>query len=539
MDEAVAICSVKRFLADRELSQKKPRVGETGRQKRPERIAVIGAGPAGLTAAHYLNGAGFPVTIFEAHHEAGGMLRLGINAFRLPRAILDAEIRAIAESGVEIRTGTTVQSLQGLLDEGFRAVLLCTGAHRDLRLGIPGDDAEGVLGAVEMLRSLHSAQMSALPGHVAVIGGGNSAFDAARAAIRLGAESVTIYYRRERGDMPASLSEISEAEEEGVRIEFRCAPVHVAVTGGKVTGLTLTRMKMGKTDKSGRRRPEPIAGSEFSVPADRVIVAIGQQPHLPGLQDHVKTDSAGRVCVDKKFSASHPGVFAAGDAVTGPDTVVGSMSQGRQAAARVSAWLKGARISAGGNSETHSVGEYLDISKDEPKTARALMPRRGAARRRRDFAEVETGFSAGQAVAEARRCLQCASCCECRACESVCRDIGAIDHARAPRRLSFVSPAVIVASEDEFARRDILAQQGVYRVGEFKSATDIVNVLMAGSASAGQAMADCLSLRQPGIPAEPRELPDDREPRLGVFVCTCNGTLASSDALERIRNMAA
>jgi NADPH-dependent glutamate synthase beta subunit-like oxidoreductase/NAD-dependent dihydropyrimidine dehydrogenase PreA subunit len=538
LDEAVAICSVKRFLADRELSEKKPRFAETGKAKKTERVAVIGAGPAGLTAAHYLNGAGFPVTIFEAHHEAGGMLRLGINAFRLPRAILDVEIQAVVESGVEIRTGTTVRSLQDLFDEGFQAVLVCTGAHRDLRLGIPGDDAEGVLGAVAMLRSLHAGKMSALPGHVAVIGGGNSAFDAARAAIRLGAGSVTIYYRRERGDMPASLSEIREAEEEGVRIEFRCAPVRIAVAGGKVSGLTLARMKMGKTDKSGRRRPEPIVGSEFSVPADRIIVAIGQQSHLSGLQDHVKTDAAGRVSVDKKFSASRPGVFAAGDVVTGPDTVVGSMAQGRQAAARVAAWLKGARISADGNAETHSVGEYLDVSTDEPKRMRAQMPRREAAERRRDFAEVETGFSAGQAVAEAQRCLQCSSCCECRVCESVCKDIGAIDHARAPRRLSFVSPAVIVASEGEIARRDILAQQGVYRVGEFKSATDIVNVLMAGSASAGQAMADCLSLRHPGIPAEPREIPDDREPRLGVFICTCNGTLASSGALERIRNMA-
>ncbi|HET6488860.1 MAG TPA: FAD-dependent oxidoreductase [Syntrophales bacterium] len=539
VDEAVAICSVKRFLADRDLSQRKPRFDETGREKRPERIAVIGAGPAGLTAAHYLNRAGFPVTIFEAHHEAGGMLRLGINAFRLPRAILDAEIRAIVDSGVEIRTGTTVKSLQDLFGEGFRAVLICTGAHRDLRLGIPGDDAEGVLGAVEMLRSLHTGKMSALQGDVAVIGGGNSAFDAARAAVRLGADSVTVYYRRERGDMPASLSEIREAEQEGIRIEFRCAPVNISVKGGKATGLTLIRMKMGKPDKSGRRRPEPIAGSEYSVPADRVIAAIGQQPHLSGLQDHVKTDSAGRVNVDKKFSSSRPGVFAAGDVVTGPDTVVGSMAQGRQAASRVSAWLRGARISPDGNAETHSVGEYLDAPKDQPKLVRARMPLREAARRRRDFGEVEKGFSAEQAVAEANRCLQCSSCCECRACESVCRDIGAIDHARASRRVSFVSPAVIVASEDEFARRDMLGQKGIYRVGEFKSATDIVNVLMAGSASAGQAMADCLSLRHPGIPAEPRELPDDREPRIGVFVCTCNGTLASSGALDRIRDLAA
>lgn len=538
VDEAVAICSVKRFLADRELPGKRPRFDETGKDRRSERIAVIGAGPAGLTAAHFLNRAGFAVTVFEAHHEAGGMLRLGINAFRLPRAVLDDEVRAIADSGIEIRTGMAIENLQGLFDEGFRAILVCTGAHRDLRLGIPGDDAEGVLGAVAMLRSLHTGKLASLGRHVAVIGGGNSAFDAARAAVRLGAESVTVYYRRERGDMPASLSEIREAEEEGVRIEFRCAPVRIDVRNGKAAGLTLIRMKMGKPDASGRRRPEPLPGSEFTVPADRVIVAIGQQPHLSGLQDHMKTDSGGRVSVDKKFSASRPGVFAAGDVVTGPNTVVGSMAQGRQAAARIAAWLKGARISPDGTAETHSVGEYLDVPEDQPKLARARMPLREAARRLKDFGEVEKGFSEEQAVAEAKRCLQCSTCCECRLCESVCRDIGAIDHTRAPRRLSFVSPAVIVASEDEFNRRELLGKQGIYRVGEFKSATDIVNVLMAGSASAGQAMAECLSLRHPSTPAEPRELPDDREPRLGVFVCTCNSTLASPGALERIREMA-
>ena len=274
VDEAVAICSVKRFLADRELPGKRPRFDETGKDRRPERIAVIGAGPAGLTAAHFLNRAGFAVTVFEAHHEAGGMLRLGINAFRLPRAVLDDEIRAIADSGVEIRTGTAIENLQGLFDEGFQAVLVCTGAHRDLRLDIPGDDAEGVLGAVAMLRSLHTGKLASLGRHVAVIGGGNSAFDAARAAVRLGAESVTVYYRREREDMPASLSEILEAEEEGVRIEFRCAPVRIDVRNGKAAGLDSHPDENGET----RRKRAPPAGTHSGLRVHR--------PGGPGHRGH-------------------------------------------------------------------------------------------------------------------------------------------------------------------------------------------------------------------------------------------------------------
>ena len=540
-DEAVAICSVKRFLADRELETQPPRLPLPETPRRPERVAIVGAGPAGLTAAHYLNRAGFPVTVFESHREAGGMLRMGINAFRLPRNILDAEIRAITDAGVDLRTDTPVRSPQDLFAEGFHAVILCTGAHRDLRLHIPGEEASGVSGAVAMLTSLHRGAAEKITGHVAVIGGGNSAIDAARAAVRLGAASVTICYRRERDDMPARKSEIQEAEEEGIRIEFRVAPVAVVVTDGKAAGLELQRMKMGKPDASGRRRPEPMKDSLCRIPADHVIVAIGQEPHWreAGLTGRFKADKTGRILVDHGYATDQPGVFAAGDIVTGPDTVVGSMAQGRQAALRVAAYLKGmatplksAALPGG------EAADYLDIPDDAPHLARPEMTRRSPEERRRDFAEVETGFTAAQAVAEAGRCLQCASCCECRACEAVCRDIGAIDHERMPRRIEITSPAIIVAGEDEFACKDMLNQEGVYRVGNFRRATDIVNVLIAGSASAGRAMAECADLRVPGKPLEhPPVVSAGSEDRIGVFTCTCNGTMASAPALERIRRI--
>ena len=541
VDEAVSICSVKRFLADRELTLKSPGFAVIDQKRRPERVAVIGAGPAGLTAAHFLNEAGFNVTVFEAHKEAGGMLRIGINAFRLPRNILDLEIQAIAAAGVEIRTCTPVAAPQQLLADGFRAVLLCSGAHRDLLLGIEGENAGGVFGAVEMLSKMHTGGQADISGHVVVIGGGNSAIDAARAAVRLGAETVTICYRREREDMPARKVEIREAEEEGVRLEFRVTPVRIVTKKGKAAGLELIRMKMGSPDESGRRQPLPLKGSEFKIVTNRIIVAIGQEPHLRdiGIKDRPKADKSGRVLIDQRYCTDQPRVFAAGDVVTGPATVVGSMAQGRQAAARMITYLNsngGKRVNRLPASFV-SNADFVEIPPDEPRLARHEMERRDPAQRRLDFGEVETGFTAAQAVSEAQRCLQCSSCCECRACESVCRDIGAIDHARSPWRTTVISPSIIIADEEEIAQKGLLKEKGVYRVGDFRHTTDIVNVLMAGSASAGLAMAEGSFLRIPGKPSAPESSPAGTEDRLGIFVCTCNGTMASTAALERIGDL--
>ena len=540
VDEAVAICSVKRFLADWELTDKPPKFPEIEMPRRPEKVAVVGSGPAGLTAAHYLNREGFDITIFEAHHEAGGMLRMGINAFRLPRTILDAEIAAIVESGVTIRNHSQIRQLDDLFAQGFHAVILCTGAHQDLHLNIPGEEASGVVGAVEMLRHVNAGEKTKISGKVLVIGGGNSAIDAARAAVRLGANTVTICYRRERGDMPARPAEIREAEEEGVKIEFRVAPERVVVEKGKVKGLELVRMKMGKPDESGRRRPEPIKGSQVIFPADRIIVAVGQQPHWEkaGLKGTFTADQTGRVTINDAFSTAHPGVFAAGDVVTGSATVVGSMAQGRQAAGQVAAYLAGKKMAKRNMPEaSKKETDYLTIPEDAPRLMRSKMVRRDATIRKKDFEEVEAGFTKEQAVDEAKRCLQCASCCECLACEEVCRDMDAIDHNRTPRRITFDSPAIIVANEDEIPSKDLLNQEGVYRIGDFRRATDIVNVLIAGSASAGMAMAECSDLRTQGTAGASKPHPDYDEERLGVFVCTCNGTMAPAGALERIRAM--
>ncbi|MEI8174031.1 MAG: FAD-dependent oxidoreductase [Deltaproteobacteria bacterium] len=540
LEQAVAICSIKRFLADQEMAKGRPSVPGAQKKKRQEKVAIIGGGPAGLTAAYFLNREGFSVTVFEAHHEAGGMLRVGINAFRLPRAILDAEVRAIADAGVEICTGMPVHATQDLLDGGFHAVLLCTGAHRDLRLGIPGEDSDGVYGALEMLRNLNANGNPNIRGRVAVIGGGNSAIDAARAAVRLGADSVTICYRRTREDMPAHESEIRAAEEEGVKIKYLVSPVRIVCRKGRVTGLKMTRMTLGLLDESGRKKPEPVRGSEFLRPADTVIVAAGQQPHLDGtgLGNNFKIDRGGRVRVDATLSTSQKGVFAAGDVVTGPDTVVGSMAQGRRAAVKIIEYLTGESPSWGRPpDEIRGAGEHMEISENTPRRRRPEMDHRKPKVRRLDFEEVALGFNAKQAVLEASRCLQCSSCSECRLCESVCSDIGAIDHFRAPGRLTVTSPAIIVASDDEAAHLNIAGREGVYRMGDFRRAKDLVNVLIAGSASAGQAMAKCASLRTAGLSDRRTSAETDLDTRFGVFTCTCNGTLAPPVVLERIRDM--
>jgi len=536
LDEPVAICSVKRFLADWELKNQAPHFPPVARPRRKEKVAVVGSGPAGLTAAHYLNRQGLNVTIFEAHHEAGGMLRGGINAFRLPRTILDAEIKALADSGITILTDKPVQRIDDLFVQGFQAVILCTGAHQDLRLNIPGEEAEGVVGAVEMLQQTNQGKHPKIKGNVLVIGGGNSAIDAARAAVRLGAENVTICYRRERPEMPARISEIGEAEEEGIRIIFRAAPESVIAEKGKVNGLELIRMKMGKADESGRRRPEPIAGSQFVLPADLIIVAVGQQPHWKqaGIQGRFKADRSGRIAVSETLATDHPYVFAAGDVVTGPATVIDSMAQGREAAYQATACLMGEKNPLSKLQGPKNDEDYLPIPADTPKQDRTEMAKRPAESRRMDFREVEAGFSAEQAVREAKRCLQCASCCECLACEEVCADIGAIDHNRRSKRIFFDSPAIIVADEEEMPDKDLLREESVYRIGDFRRATDIVNVLIAGSAAAGMAMTQSADLRMQSTVVDIKPQPSYDEGRLGVIICTCNGSMAPAAALERI-----
>jgi NADPH-dependent glutamate synthase beta subunit-like oxidoreductase/NAD-dependent dihydropyrimidine dehydrogenase PreA subunit len=544
LDQAVAICDVKRFLSDYQAGHKDTSVGKASQvptiePSHKERVAIVGSGPAGLTAAYYLAKAGLQPTIFEALPEAGGMLRWGIPSYRLPRHVLDREIQDILAAGVELKCNTRIGQEIRLdeLEKEFDAIFLAVGAQKSTSPDISGKDANGCLGAIEFLRAFHSGQKVEVGKKVAVIGGGNSAIDAARTAVRLGAE-VTIFYRRERQDMPAQEAEIVSAEAEGVWIEYRVGPARILSQNGRVSGLELIRMELGEEDDSGRRRPMPVAGSGFQVNVDTVISATGQSPDLDFLTGSTALEVNGQtIRVDHNLKTQNPKIWAGGDVVSGPSTVVASMAHGRVVAGKIIEYLMGhpspiAELPV----RMRGVGEFTTISEDLPQQPRQEMALRQPKVRRRDFEEVGLGLTTDQAMAEARRCLQCSACCECRSCETVCSDIGAIDHFRASKRVEFVSPGVVVADDQEMVPGDYKGLQGVFRVGEFRA--DLITMMIAGSATAGQAIALAKPLRSKAVP-EPAGAPYGSEGiRLGVFLCTCNGTMASSSALTQILEMA-
>jgi NADH-quinone oxidoreductase subunit F len=402
VDEAIAIRALKRFATERGdglWRMKAKRAAVTHK-----RVAVIGSGPAGLTAAYYLAKRGHTVTVFEALPEPGGMMRYGIPEYRLPRQILAGEIDDIRGAGVEIRTNTRISSVDELLGQGYHAVFLAIGAHQGARLGIEGDDAPEVMEGISFLRKVNMGNRVGVGRHVAVIGGGNVAIDVSRSALRLGAGAVTMIYRRTREEMPASGEEIEEAIHEGVRIEFLAAPLRIGRKDGGVE-LTCVRMELGGVDASGRRRPAAIAGTEFSSTFDAVIAAIGQVPEA--------TDTFGLPLKRGNTFEADPyslatgreGVFAGGDAVTGPATVIEAIAAGRQAAVSIDKYLGGSGII----DETLAPPDELETLPEVEEGERARVPLTTLALGERlcGFAQVELGLTTEAAIVEARRCLRC------------------------------------------------------------------------------------------------------------------------------------
>ncbi len=538
LDKPLAIRDLKRFLFDAEAAGGEPVIAPPA-ERRGLKAAVIGSGPAGLTAAHFLNQAGVSVTVLEEQEAAGGMLRLGINAFRLPRAVLDAEIKALADSGIEIVTGRPVGSLDKLFAQGFSAVILATGTHQDLRLNLPGEDLAGVEHCLGFLGRVNRGQAVKAGRRTLVIGGGNSAMDAARTALRLGAEKVTVLAIEDEATLPAHPRETREAREEGV--EFRLGLAPVALEGSGRVRRVLARPAHWEAAAGGPPRIVFDSDQAQALEVDLVVVAIGQRPHLTacGLADQVELGPGGRVRLGEDLATSRAGVFAAGDVVTGPSTVVGAMAGGRRAAERALAFLegrpwRGAREFGAGR----GTGEWPAIGEDEPQKPRQEPAQRQPKARRRDFGEVDLGLTLDQAQAEARRCLQCATCCECRACEEACAEIGAIDHFRAGRRFTLESPAVIVADEAALPPLTEEVRAGLMTVGSLSYGPDLLNNLMAGTVAAGRAMALSHRLRLPAELDEPEYEPAARG-RLGFFLCACNQTMAPPAVLEGIMAQAA
>ncbi len=411
-DEAASICVLKRFAAEQDLQNGGPYLPEVA----PEtgyRVAIIGAGPGGLSAAYYLRQRGHEVTIYEAHEKPGGMLRYGIPSYRLPHEDLDAEIGTITALGVEIQCDTALgrDVTMDDLEEEYDAVFLAIGAQQSRMVGIPGEDSDRVWGGVEFLDSIACGEEVELGNRVVVVGGGNTAVDVARTAVRLGADEVTILYRRSREQMPALDVEVEAAAEEGVEFHFLASPVAFDDSDDQVT-VTSIRMELGPPDESGRRRPIPIEGSEFTIQADAVVMAIGQAVDPSCMEESdVELTRWGTFEVDEQtLQTSVPWVFAGGDSVTGADIAVRAVAAGRRAAASIDQYLRGEEVvgipERWGTTRGDEAPEafFAGVEKAERQEQIELeLPRRVCT-----FEQVECGFTEEAAVAEAARCLACA-----------------------------------------------------------------------------------------------------------------------------------
>ena len=450
VDDPVAIRDLKRLAAD----QFDPREIEIEcLPPREDKVAIIGSGPAGLSAAYHLARKGVLSTIFEALPKAGGMLRVGIPEHRLPHDILDQEIEVITNLGVEIKTDTPLGpdlTIETLFEQGYKSVYLATGAHKGIELGIPGDKAQGVRQGVDFLRELNLTGKTAVGKRVAIIGGGNVAIDAARSAVRLGAEQVHIVYRRTRAEMPAWEEEVQAAEAEGVEIAFLSAPQEILVRDGNVVGIRCIRMELGEPDSSGRRRPIPIPGSEFDMELDQVIPAIGQTPDLSVLEDITGLEFSrwGTVETDSiTYVTNREGVFAGGDLQTGPWVAIGAIAAGREAAESILRYLDGRDMAEGREPITKEDPIYRPVPKNEPQKARAKMPELSVENRKGNFKEVELGYDEEKGQEEAHRCLNCGYCCECFQCVEACGP-GAVTletHAQQPETIEMTVGSIVLA----------------------------------------------------------------------------------------------
>lgn len=518
VDEPVAIKFLKRFAADYE-QKNNLRLIPKAEIQHDEKFAIVGSGPAGLTAAFDLAKEGYKSTIFEALPVAGGMLKVGIPDYRLPEDILNYEIDLIKEMGVEIKLNTPIGkdlTVENLFDQGYKAVFMAPGAHKSLKLRIENEDAEGAIDCVKLLRDINLGKEVTLGDNVGIIGAGNAAIDAARVAKRLGCKNVSIIYRRTRAEMPADKAEVDAADHEGIDIRILTAPVRVLVENGKMVGIECIRNELGAPDASGRRRPVPVPGTEFVIPLDNLIPAISQEPDLSFLPESHQFEISkwNSFVVDEDTLATNiPGVFAGGDAVTGPKTVVEAMEAGHIAAKMMIKYAKGEEIKRE-PVEKPPVVDRVDYSDNQAALKPVLMPEIEPADRVSNFVEVELGFSEEQAIAEAKRCLSCGGCSECRYCDNAC-EAHAIDHSIQDRLETINVGAIVVATGYELLQRSemiefeqdpdimdpiqferLLAPGGptageVYRLSDGKVPKDVVFVSCTGSRDPERHMPYC------------------------------------------------
>ena len=476
LDSPVAICSLKRFAADwvyehrEELNKEEVTShqlsvtsfdSEKGIERPKAKVAIIGAGPAGLSCAHHLARMGYQSTIFEALPVAGGMMRVGIPSYRLPRDVLQREIdEIINHPNVELKLNKPIRNVNSLFEAGYSALFLAMGAHEAQKLGIPGEDALGVHHGVPFLQGVSLAERYGITEgfedrfiiafgipiapkvgeKTIVIGGGNVAIDAARTALRLGAKEVSIIYRRSRDEMPANAWEIEAAEREGIDLQLLTAPMEVVVEEGHVKGVKCVKMELGEPDASGRRRPIPIKDSEYVIPADTMIAAVAQAPEISFLDEThgLEVTPKGTFAVDSlTLATNRPGVFAGGDVARGPWILIQAIADGRRGALSIDRYLRDVPLLTPREQIPLAVAdlsrEEIDQMVEEGEVdlaPRAKVPELPEEERIRDFREVELVLTEEQAKQEASRCLACGICSECHLCVKVCKR-EAIDHQQA------------------------------------------------------------------------------------------------------------
>ena len=433
IDSPISIKNLKRFAADNARLEDVP-LPEV--EQRDEKIAVIGSGPAGLTVAYYLRLKGFKVTVYEAMEKPGGMLRTGIPDYRLPPKILDQEIDHILSTGIELETNMALGddfTLASLKDQGFDAIFLGIGAHLPIKMNIENEDIDGVVDAIPFLRKVNLEGTQEAQSRVTVIGGGNVAMDAARAAIRSGAEHVTVIYRRTEHEMPAYAEEIEGAKEEGVEFFHLASPVKAVQEQGRVVGIECIKNELGPADESGRRRPIPVEGSEFVIECDMIIPAIGQRAETEPIvrEKNIDLTAWGTFKVDHlTMQTSEAGVFAAGDAVTGPATVIEAIAAGHKVVKAIERYLNQEMEKYDDEREEKKAPvekDYAPVPEDALIVERAKPGFLDVKARENSFTEVDLGLDEASALREAEKCINCGKCCQCKLCESVCKP-EAIDH---------------------------------------------------------------------------------------------------------------
>ncbi len=438
IDRAVAIDEIKKFIAEQELKEENRYIPPLKNFKSdlspfPEKMAVIGAGPAGMSCAYYLANMGYPVTVFDKNAVPGGMLTLGIPSFRLEKDVVNAEIDVLRQMGVEFKCGVEVGkdvTIQQLREQGYKSFCLAIGAQKSSPLGIPGEELEGVLGGVEFLRQVNLGQAPDIGKRCAVIGGGNVAMDVCRTALRVGAENTYVVYRRSQEEMPADKDEIAEAMEEGVQFKFLCGPAEVLGTDGKVTGLKVELMELGEPDAKGRRKP--VGTGKFEViEVDSVLSAIGQQVEWGGLDvGELKKDAKGLAQADPvTYQTAQSDIFSCGDVYTGPKFAIDAIAAGREAAVSMHRFVQPGQSLTLARNLRHFVElnkDDLAISVDSFDNSQRQVPGHDPAKAK-TFSNDRLTFTEEQVKKEAARCLGCGAtevdenqCIGCGLCTTKC-----------------------------------------------------------------------------------------------------------------------